>query len=358
MPYPDWLSDPRQYTETAVNNPLLLLTGQLIDAFSEHKEACQRQLEKTLLNYLQTHNSLPISVALSMVPEQAHYMVLWQALNTLLWRQQTVFVVLPVVLVMGSEKTQTISQCLPVTLIDNCLAHHGIKNIIWATHWVSNQQLAGKTLDDWFIGGQSEDSAQQFLETLQQPEWVIKSDQQIVSVFAVGRMKQEDIACLQQPKADFSMALMSDLHAYFSEIKGLTVFANPLALQAPLSALANADSVNSMMALEVFSSNAIRSIRLQNLTAGAVCVAQAPNILQFSFSCVEQNNPLEPLGFSFPLSSMDHLPTILNYFINLAQECQINDLLVCSDVILPEQTGFLSYNQAKQHNMGKNPFPL
>ncbi len=358
MPCSHWLSDPRPYTASAVNNTPLLQTGQLIDASSEHKEACQKRLENTLADYLQTHNSLPVCVALSMVPDQAHYTVLWQTLNTVLWQQQTAFVVLPVVLVMGSEKTQSVSHHLPVALIDNCLAHYGIKDIVWAKNWIHHEQLANKTLDEWFIAGQNEDSARQFLENLPQREWVIESGQHIVTVFAVGRMKQEDIACFTHTNADFSMALMSDLHAYFSKIKGLSVFANPLALQAPLSALSEATSMRLMMALEVFSGNAIRSIRLQHLTAGAVCVAQEPNVLRFSFSCVEQNDVFKPLGFSWTLSSMDHLPTILNYFINLVQECQINDLLVCSNVILPEQTPFLSYNQAKQQNMGKNIFSL
>ncbi|WP_434779622.1 hypothetical protein [Neisseria sp. Ec49-e6-T10] len=356
--FSQYIIDPRQYPDTAPTNMLLHQAEQIIRSDSKTKAHLISLLTQNLHNYLQEHNTLPISVALAMVSNRTQYQTIWQALDMVLWQQPFAFVVLPVVMVIGSEQQTIIQNNIPEEKLTECLLKQGlIKNtqdIVWAKNWLDDQQFSGIKIDEWFLASQSQEAATEFLNQFSDEQKEITLGQQVLVQYAVGLVHCKDEIKLNAPISQFAMPLMNVFNAHFTQQQGLTIFTNPLAVQQPLAAMAKGSNMRLTMALDVFCANAIRAIRLQGLRVGAVVVAQQTNLLIFSFSPTDDSHHFETQGFVWPLSSMDDIDLILNNFLNLLSDCQVENIRFCQHIQAEDQP-FLSYLAALKED-GIHPF--
>lgn len=347
MPTQNIIHDPRQYAQTQVKNIILAQTQQLVDAQEKDKNRYKEALESTLLQSLSNNNTLAISVALSMVSDQENYNTILRTLDDILWSQNSPFVVLPIVLVLGTKKSIKVENKLPIDQMAQCLIEQNIidkESVEWLPNWLTVEQVASLKIEQWFEAGKNQQNAEAFLVKQEKLDLLVEEGQVVKLVFAIGIVKDKIKIKLNPSVIDYAMPLMGVLNDYFSKIEGLTTFANPLPISQGLKAITQAAFMRLSMALEVFSSNTIRSFRLKNQSIGVVCSSQTPNIINFCFS-ESDNEESYVSGFSWALSSTDDIDMIIRQFLDLMKDCQIQNILIYPE-ILPENSPYFNYVKA------------
>jgi len=99
------------------------------------------------------------------------------------------------------------------------------------------------------------------------------------------------------------------------------------------------------MALDVFTANSIRSIRLQSPRVGVVMAAQEGGRLVFGFNATDSQFELQPQTFTWPLSPMDKIEIVQQNFLDLLAECQVENIRLLHDPI-GENDELPTYSQA------------
>ena len=107
------------------------------------------------------------------------------------------------------------------------------------------------------------------------------------------------------------------------------------------------------MALDVFSANAIRAVRLQSPRVGVAVAAQEGGQIVFSFSATDNSYGLVPQTFRWQLAPTDSVDTVVQNFLDLMAECQVEHIRLLRG-ILPENAAMPDYPQALELN-GFNP---
>lgn len=338
-----YITDPRQYPHTIPDNELLRHSLMLHSVKSELDKQIHRQaLSWAMKNQLQQNQTLSISVALSMATDQKTYQTIWQSLNQILNTQTAGrFVAVPIILIAGAKQDIQLCEYLPKEIFNKILNYQD-QEIIWCETWVNADTLSAIPANKWFLACQDEQSANQTLKMLQCEHFVLNAGQEVRLIFAIGFQKQANTPKKNNPEASFS--LMQALSLHFSQAD-LTLFVNPLKPQSVLNGLVAGGTMQLTMALDVFAGNTIRAIRLQQENVGAVIATQIGGKLLFSFSSTEKNTRLPVQGFTWLLSPLDKMDTIIRNFLGLLSDCQVEQVLVCKNP-MSENEHYLSYQQA------------
>ena len=136
-------------------------------------------------------------------------------------------------------------------------------------------------------------------------------------------------------------------------LTGATLFTNPLSPNTPLKALADGSHTRQRMAMDVFSTNAIRSIRMQSPRVGVVVGARAGGQILFGFNATDSAFEVMPQIFTWELASTDKIAIVQQNFLDLMVECQIEHIYYLHDA-LPENSELPTYAQALKLD-GHNP---
>ncbi len=353
---PHLLPDPRPYPAEPVKNELLLHAEAVAAQRSRAQATLSRDtLHSLIFQMLQSRHLTALSVALSMAPSDAVYRALWQAMEHVLQpktAEETGWIALPVVLVAGCNQAVSLPLALDAAGLNTKLAEfeptRPLAQTVWLPALLSAEQISRIKLEQWFAAKQSRAAAEQFAAA-QKPvhELLIPAGQSVHVVYAVGYGQAH--ACKLGQAA---LPLMQYWQKQLAP-PGLTLFANPLDAAAPLSAVLNGSHMRQRMALDVFAANAIRAVRLQSPRVGVAVAAQEGGQIAFSFNATDSNYGLVPQVFRWRLSPADSVGGVVQNFLDLMAECQVEHIRLLHD-ILPENAPMPDYAQALSLN-GFNP---
>ena len=148
-----------------------------------------------------------------------------------------------------------------------------------------------------------------------------------------------------------ALPLMQVWQALFHQA-GTTIFANPMTADLPIAALQQGNAQRRRMALDIFTANAVRSIRLQFPRVGVVIAAEEGGKLLFIFHPIEPN-PLQPLVFRHFLTPEEEIPVLVQDFLDLMTECKVEHIHILSEALPAGKIP--TYAQAIEM-AGGNPF--
>jgi hypothetical protein len=155
----------------------------------------------------------------------------------------------------------------------------------------------------------------------------VASGQSVKVVYALAYGHQNDAHLAGAALQDAALHLMQVWQEHFNT-GSQTIFTNPLPLHAPLMALVEGSRMRLRMACDVFTTNAIRSIRLQSPRVGVVIASQEGGRLLFGFNATESAFAVEPQVFNWPMDSQDNLESSLQNFVELLAECQVENIRI------------------------------
>lgn len=354
-----FLPDTRPYPSDSVKSDLLLYAHQILHQNGATQKLARENLLAQIANAFQFNQTLALSVALNMSPNRAVYATLMDAIAEVINAknpEEQQWIALPVVLVAGSKTPTTLNTNMPIdTLNQVCAQHehlHTLPSVTWHQHLLTAEDFAHIQPKQWFAAKQNRQAANAFLHTLPTQSLSLNKPQSVNVLYAVGFGSINIQAALSQALQQAAMPLMKVWQDAFHQDK-LTLFANPLPPNNPIHALTRASAIRTQMALEVFSANAIRHIRLQSPRVGVILAAQENGKLLFGFDSAEPTYELPTQIFTWHLSPHDDIPTIQQYFISLMMDCQVENLYLLHDV-LPEKMALPSYHKAHEFK-GHNP---
>lgn len=346
------LPDTRPFPTDPVKNDLLLYAGQMTQ--NQHKAQAKlagEQLRNQIADMLFQRHILGLSVAMSMAPNPASYQQLWLSLNEVLCAQNTdevQWLALPVVLVIGSKQAVTLKNDTPVAALNQFFAQYpqlaALQDATWLPHLVAGGDLAAIKSDTWFAAKQSPAAAAELAANTPAVSLRFGAGQEVSVAYALAYGSIDIKAALGLALQSAAMPLMQLWTEHFHG-NGVTVFANPLPAATPMMALQDASALRTRMALDVFTANALRAIRLQSPRAGVVVAAQAGGKILFGFNATDEVMALAPQIFTWTLASNDDLDLIMANFIDLLVECQVEYIRVLHEA-LPESAELPSYAKA------------
>ncbi len=354
------LPDPRPYPETPVKNTLLLYASQLTQPASKAQTALAREnLHGEITRTLMQGQLLNLSVAMNMAQDAAQYTVLMDAVDEVLSAQNSgeiQWFALPVVLVSGSHRTHTLNTETPSVLLSATLGNYPALRPLSQAQWLPAllraEDFAAIKADAWFAAKQNEAAAAQFAASLPDCALELPEGQSVHVLYAVGYGNARLRAALGQNLRDAALPLMQVWQQHLTQ-PDLTLFANPLNPNSPIAALADAQNMRLKMALDVFATNAIRSIRMQSPRVGVVMAAQEGGKLLFGFGAAETSYALQNQIFTWQLSPRDNIRLIQQHFLDLLTDCRIEYLRQLEEM-LPENAPLPDYEQSLQLS-GSNP---
>lgn len=343
------LPDPRLYPDPMPSNMLIHYTLSVLKASSDSdREMWQDSLRQAVADLLERDDVLTLSVALAMVPSQAAYRVLWEALRAAVeqpgGRHAVVFAV-PLVLVAGAKPQAT----LPARIDDV----EGL-NAIFREHGVFAEGaevfLSGKLLHPDSVSGISSAQLYRFSRSLVdaargvplelEPTAVTVKNDGVFLRYLVGVAIQEEgqpaPVKLGGSVGPWGIPLMKFLGEQL-KTDGVTLFPiarPPLVL---LQAMVAGGSARQEVALQAFASSMIRKLHDMGQEPVAVLSAHENNELRFTISAPGDEKNWE--GFVWPLSSLDSVPLIETQFCELMAECQVRDVRVVPLVQADQQNG-------------------
>lgn len=351
MPH-TYLPDPRPYPERTVNNKLLLLATRIARPESaEDAEEARAELKKQIAQMLGLRHYIGLSVAMTMAGAPDIYTALMDTVDEALQPEndeQLQWFALPVIVVAGADKAGELKSSCPEALINACLANYPalrpLTRAVWLPQLIRSDDFAKIKPDDWYAAKESSDAAAEFAASLPTASAAIPQDQSVHALYALGYGGRDIQAALGQSLREAALPLMQVWQEYLAE-ENMTLFTNPLSPASPLAALADASRTRLRMALDVFSANVIRSVRLQSPRVGVVMAAQEGGKLLFGFNAAESAYSLMSQVFSWPLSPRDDIRIIQQDFLDLMVDCQVENIRLLHD-ILPENAALPDYADA------------
>lgn len=344
-----FLPDTRPYPTDPVKNELLLHAGAVAtNASKAQSTLAWEALQAGIYGMLQQRHLLGLSVALSMAPDAAAYRVLWRAMDAVLepkTEAERSWVALPVVVVAGCKQAAQLRGELDTAGLRAQLAAFpataALAELTWLPHLLSAEQMAGVKLDGWFAAKQNDAAARAFAEGFGGARpLAVPEGQSVHVVYALGYGRVAALPSL----GEAALPMMQYWQQHFAAA-GLTLFANPLDPAAPLGAISEGSHMRQRMALDVFAAKAIRAVRLQSPRVGVVAAAAAGGVLAFGFNAAESAFGLVPQVFRWHLSPTDFADTVVQNFLDLMAECQVEHIRLLTDP-LPEGAGLPDYAAA------------
>lgn len=346
------LPDTRPYPTDPVKSDLLLYAGQIAHATSNaQRTLAQETLTAKIHEMFAQRMPLGLSVAMSMTPDRATYVALMDTIDSVLHAQndeQVQWFALPVVIVAGCQQASSLRTDCPRNELCTVLANYPtlqpLTEAQWLPHLLRADDFAQITPDTWFAAKQNVQAAEQFAKNLPQHATALPKDQSVHVVYAIGYGKKNIQTTLGQNLREAALPLMQVWQQHFQQT-GTVLFTNPLNPNTPIAALADASHMRLRMALDVFTTNAIRAIRLQSPRVGVVMAAQESGKLLFGFNATESNYGLPNLVFTWTLSPRDNIAIIQQNFLDLLTDCQIEHVYLLHEA-LPENASLPDYAHA------------
>ena len=239
-----------------------------------------------------------------------------------------------------------------------CLANYPHTRALSRATWLPQLFTAGQISEinagQWFKAKQNAEAAAEFAASLPQNDNLpLVEGQSVSAAFALGYGGRELAAALGKNLQEAALPLMQVWQQALSA-PGVTLFATPLSPDSPPAALTDAGHMRLRMALDVFTANSIRSIRLQSPRVGVVMASQEGGRLVFGFNATDSQFELQPQTFTWPLSPMDKIEIVQQNFLDLMAECRIEHLYLLHNP-LGENENIPTYAQALKLE-GHNPF--
>ena len=352
------LPDTRPYPTDPVKNDLLLYAKQIAHQ-STGRSLAVEQLRSKINEMLAQNFYLGLSVAMSMSPDAPTYTALMDSLDDVLKAKsddEIQWFALPVVLVSATKKATELTHHAPTMELAACLANYPttrpLSRAQWLPQLIRAEDFAQIKPDAWYAAKQNLQAAEQFAASLPTTALCMPADQSVHVVYALGYGDVNLQAALGQPLRDAALPLMQVWQENLA-VKGVTLFANPLAANTPLAALAEANHMRLRMALDVFAANAIRAIRMQCPRVGVVMAARAGGKLEFGFGAAEAAYGLQPQVFTWTLSPRENIGVVQQNFLDLMVDCQVENITQLNEP-LGEDEELPTYPQAQEYS-GFNP---
>ena len=354
------LPDTRAYPTDPVKNELLLHATQLAAPTSKAQATLAREtLAVEIAQMLAQNHYLNLSVALALAPNAAVYSALWQSLADVLAAHgddEVQWLALPVVVVGGAKQTIHLPNNVPVAEIETLFQGQpwlsDWATIHWAPHLLSAAELGAIKAHQWFAAKKNAAAAESLLSTLSDQGFALEAGQSVQVRYAVGFAGQGIQAALSTPLGSVALPLMQAWQTHF-HTPGATLFTNPMMPMTPMTAMREGNALRLRMACDVFTTNAVRAIRLQSPRVGVVIAAQAGGRLLFGFNATDAVFELAPQVFAWPLTPADNMDTVVQQFIDLLAECQVENIRLLHEP-LAEADALPNYAQAI-HMLGHNP---
>ena len=361
MTAPFILPDTRPYPEQPVKNGLLLHASSLAHSTSAaQRKLAAESLQTDIRGMLQQNHYLGLSVAMSMVADADAYQALLSNLDSVLSAEndhELQWFAMPLVLVAGCNQAQNLTLNTPTAALSACLENHphlrALNQATWLPFLIPSTELSEINVGQWFQAKQSPEAAQAFAAQFKPSELSLPSGQSVHVVFALGYGDKKIQTALHQNLLKAGLPLMQ-LWQEALATTGVTLFVNPLTPASPLHALTEGSHMRQRMAMDVFSTNAIRAIRLQSPRVGVVIAAQQGGKVIFSFNATDSAFELAPQIFQWVLSPTDNIAIVQQNFLDLMAECRVEHLYMLRDP-LPESSESVTYAQALKLD-GFNPF--
>ncbi|MDF7676243.1 conjugal transfer protein [Neisseriaceae bacterium ESL0693] len=354
------LPDTRPYPTDAVKNELLIHARHLTESTSKAQTTlAQESLHSSIAQMLAQNHYTALSVALSMASTASIYNTLWQSLIEVLQAQKSSevqWLALPVIVVGGSQQYIVLPADIPADAISHVFRQQSWidawKSITWAKQLIDADTLTDIKASQWFKAKQSMTKAQQLLDALATPALTLASGQSVQVFYALGFADSSIQPALGAPLGAMALPLMQVWQEKLA-VKGATLFTNPLPPLPPLAAMHEGNAMRLRMACDVFTANAIRAIRLQSPRVGVVIATTAHGQLLFGFNATDSAFELQQQVFTWPLTPADDLDVIVQNFIDLLAECQVENIRLLHE---PVDNISLLPNYARAINMaGHNP---
>ncbi|SCB82300.1 MULTISPECIES: conjugal transfer protein [Snodgrassella] len=354
------LPDTRAYPTDHIKNELLLHAASLVTPTSKAQTTLAREsLQAEITRMLAQNNYTNLSVALAMAANCDIYNILWDTLEAVLQahnQTEVQWLALPVIVVGGAKENIRLPDTIPATAIAETFKNQpwseSWNKIHWAAHLISDTALTHIKANQWFAAKQNPQLATDFLNQLPHTPLSVESGQSVQAFYALGFASTDIRPALNCNLADTALPLMQVWHTHLATT-GTTLFINPLSPQSPLSALRTGNAMRLRMACDVFTTNAIRTIRLQSPRVGVVIAAQEGGKILFGFNAADSAFELQPQTFHWPLTQADNIDSIVQNFIDLLAECQVENIRLLHEPI-SIQTQLPSYAQSIRM-IGHNP---
>lgn len=354
------LPDTRAYPTDPVKNDLLLHATHILDNTSKAQTTLAREsLSVEITQMLAQNHYVNLSVALAMAADADVYRILWQSLDSVLQAQtadEVQWLVLPVIIVAGTRQAAQLPDTVPVAEVAATLSKMPWaaewNHIHWLPHLLRAADLAAIKADRWFAAKQNQAAAGALLQQLAPGKLTVDAGQSVNVFYALGFADRRIQPALHTPLGEAALPLMQVWQTHF-HTPDVTLFANPLPPLSPMAAIHEGSVMRLRMACDVFTANAIRAVRLQSPRVGVVIAAQEGGRLLFGFNATDSAFELEPQVFAWPLSPMDNIDMVVQNFINLLTECQVENIRLLHEpvgrqAILPNYARTL-------HMLGHNP---
>ena len=346
------LPDTRAYPATPVKGELLANATQMVyGRDAEHRAPAARWVEQNIRAMLARHHYTALSVALSMAPDMPVYRALWQSLAKVLEaenEEECQWLVLPVVVVAGCNQDLALPDTVPTAAINQVLAQQAggelWPQVIWLPQLFNAADLSHIKADAWFASKQNAQAAAALATEIQATPLRIPAGQSVQVFYALGYGPQTVQPLLRQALGEAALPLMQVWQNHLAT-SGATLFTNPLPPLAPLAAIHEGSALRLRMASDVFATNALRAIRLQSPRAGVVIAAQEGGRLLFGFNATDSAFETVAQVFAWPLSPLDDIDNVVQNFIDLLAECQVEHIRLLHEA-LPEQVELPCYAQA------------
>lgn len=353
------IPDTRPYPDTPNKNELLRYAADILaNKNAAQSKLASGQLLAEIVQELQQRHTLSLSVAMAMGQNPAQYRLLWQYLCKALSPQnndEIQWLAFPIAAVIGANHSGCLNNSVPVADIQRLIVEYNQLDIIKNAHFlpklIGSLQLSEIAAEDWFDAKRSLAHAEDFANKINAQPVCYDQGQQVVMLYALcyGAFELADMA--GKPLGKAALPLMQVWQELFNN-QDITVFANPMAADLPIAALQQGNAQRRRMALDIFTANAVRSIRLQFPRVGVVIASEIGGALLFIFHPIEPN-PLPPLVFRHFLTPEEEIPLIVADFLDLMTQCKVEHIHILSEALPKGEVP--TYAQAIEMK-GGNPF--
>ena len=189
------LPDTRPYPQSPIKNYLLLNAYQLAhNSSSASRKLSAGQLQTEIRTMLSQNHYINLSLAMTMAPDVGTYTSLIQSVGEVLKAEndnEAQWFALPVVLVAGCKKEQTLPLTLPTEALFACLQNYPnlrtlTQNTQWLPYLVQSTDLSSVTPGEWFQAKQNDEAAGAFLQKFEYKPLTLPEGQSVHVVYALG----------------------------------------------------------------------------------------------------------------------------------------------------------------------------
>lgn len=343
------LPDPRPSVLTPPKNGLLDLVAAVLTATEAEQTTAQQRLQMAVAETLMMRDQQSLALALQFAPSQEAYKTLWHALCDVLTqlpdgRQTAVVFALPVILVVGSKETTTLSGTLTdTTSMLATLQRHGLIAEGAVCHLFPEllhpESLAAISMPDLYRYAETIDDVELGLPFERLPAPVPAKDEAVFVRYVLGiAMQPVGAPPVLRPQSHgaWAMEVMQQLKTQLHHPQ-VTLFPIPIQPQVLPEALRQGAAFRLEVNMQVFASGIIRKLREHNLPIVAIASAHEGGELRFTISTPGEAKHMA--AYAWPLAALDSVPHIVENFSALMKECQVSDVRLIPGIQANEVNG-------------------